>query len=752
MKSWLGILALGLLLATPSVAQAVCPVLDPIGDKTVTEGELLTFTATATDADAGETLTFSLINLIPAGAAIDPNTGEFTWTPTSNQGPGGYDVTVQVTDNATEPCAVSEIIHVTVNDAGGENQCPVLAAIGDKTVTEGQLLTFTATATDADGDPLTFSLINLIPAGAAIDPNTGVFTWTPTPDQGPGASDVTIQVSDNAATPCMDSEIIHVTVLDAGGENQCPVLTPIGNQTVTELSLLTFTAVATDPDAGQTLTFSLDPGFPTGAAIDPSTGVFTWTPTVDQGPGDHTVVVRVTDDADPTCSDFETITITVNDAGGENACPVLAAIGDKTVTEGQLLTFTATATDADGDPLTFSLINLIPAGAAIDPNTGVFTWTPTSDQGPGGSNVTIQVSDNAATPCVDSEIIFVTVLDAGGENIPPVVDAPDTQTVDEGQLLTFTVSATDADGDTVQLTVDDPPFGSTFVDHGNNTGTFTWTPSSDQSGNYTITFRGDDGNGGIDTDVTTVTVNDVDGGGDFETEAEMMGRYNSHRKYVCFRIHSDDSFDLRDVELGSLELVFGGSTLNAVGKQTHIGFDCDECFECEDGDDDCDDEDCEDAHIRVCFLNTSLRSFFDGDVLDGLGDSEIHGSLENGQTFTASLGGKHLSNPPGNGNDQGEDHADRGKKSLKLQVRPNPLNPKAEISFTLTQAGQVRIALYDLRGRLVKMIVNENRAAGDHVVSWDGSGESNRVASGVYFLKIQAAAQGEDMKRVTVLK
>jgi hypothetical protein len=53
----------------------------------VTEGQLLTFTATATDADAGQTLTFSLINLIPTGAAIDPSTGVFTWTPTLDQDP-----------------------------------------------------------------------------------------------------------------------------------------------------------------------------------------------------------------------------------------------------------------------------------------------------------------------------------------------------------------------------------------------------------------------------------------------------------------------------------------------------------------------------------------------------------------------------------------------------------------------------------------------------------------------------------------
>ena len=398
MKAWLGTLALGLLLVTPSVAQAECPVLAPIGDKTVTAGQLLTFTATATDADAGQTLTFSLINLVPAGAAIDANTGVFTWTPA--QGPAASDVTIQVADNATTPCLDSEIIHVTVHAA---NQCPVLAPIGDKTVTAGQLLTFTATATDADaGQTLTFSLINLVPAGAAIDANTGVFTWTPA--QGPAASDVTIQVADNATTPCLDSEIIHVTVHAA---NQCPVLAPIGDKTVTAGQLLTFTATATDADAGQTLTFSLINLVPAGAAIDANTGVFTWTPA--QGPAASDVTIQVADNATTPCLDSEIIHVTVHAA---NQCPVLAPIGDKTVTAGQLLTFTATATDADaGQTLTFSLINLVPAGAAIDANTGVFTWTPA--QGPAASDVTIQVADNATTPCLDSEIIHVTVLAAG---------------------------------------------------------------------------------------------------------------------------------------------------------------------------------------------------------------------------------------------------------------------------------------------------------------------------------------------------
>ena len=477
-------------------------------------------------------------------------------------------------------------------------------------------------------------------------------------------------------------------------------------------------------------------------------------------------------------------------------CPVLAPIGDKTVTEGQLLTFTATATDADaGQTLTFSLINLIPTGAAIDPSTGVFTWTPTPDQGPGASDVTIQVADNATTPCLDSEIIHVTVLDAGGENTPPVVEAPASFTVDEGQTLTFDVTATDADADSVHLTVDDPPFGSTFVDHGNNTGTFTWTPNSDQSGNYTVTFRGDDGNGGTDTDATAITVNDVGGGEDFETTAELIGALNPHRKFLCFRIRqSDAGFDLGHVDLSTLTLTYNGQSIDALAGKTHVGFDCDgdgdddgddaaaiallshghgngnghdngngrgngngqggrdqggddgddgDCEDCGDGGDDCDAE-----QLHACFSMSDIRHLVGSDNLrEGLNASEIHGTLSTGETFVATLGGKHLTELPGNGN-----HRGLQETPLKLKVHPNPLNPKADINFTLVDAGHVRIALYDLQGRLVKTILDENRNAGDHAVSWDGTSDrTGRVTSGVYFLRV-TAKQDEAMQRVTVLK
>src|SRR5204862_149850 len=139
--------------------------------------------------------------------------------------------------------------------------------------------------------------------------------------QGPGVFPITVRVTDNGTPePCSDFEAIEVTVNAVAG-NQCPVLAPIGSKTVTQLSLLTFTATATDPDVGQTLTFSLDAGAPTGAAIDATTGVFTWTPTAAQGPGVFPITVQVTDNGTPEpCTDLEMIEITVNAAGGGNQC------------------------------------------------------------------------------------------------------------------------------------------------------------------------------------------------------------------------------------------------------------------------------------------------------------------------------------------------------------------------------------------------------------------------------------------------
>jgi hypothetical protein len=89
---------------------------------------------------------------------------------------------------------------------------------------------------------------------------------------------------------------------DDPSSNTAPVLAPIADQAVNEGSTAGFTASATDPDAGQTLTYSLI-GAPAGASIHPATGVFSWTPTDDDPTGTpsdaYTFTVRVTDSGSP---------------------------------------------------------------------------------------------------------------------------------------------------------------------------------------------------------------------------------------------------------------------------------------------------------------------------------------------------------------------------------------------------------------------------------------------------------------------
>ena len=117
-------------------------------------------------------------------------------------------------------------------------------------------------------------------------------------------------------------------------------------------------------------------GAPDGAAIDPSTGVFTWTPTSQQAEQSFTFDVCVSDGALESCTP---ITLTVT---RENLPPNLYPIDDATIPEMVLYNFTAEAYDEPGSTLTFSLDEGAPAGAAVDPATGEFTWTPTEAQGP----------------------------------------------------------------------------------------------------------------------------------------------------------------------------------------------------------------------------------------------------------------------------------------------------------------------------------------------------------------------------------
>ncbi len=161
---------------------------------------------------------------------------------------------------------------------------------GSAGVEIGEAVSFTLIGDDPDNLPeqtLTYSMSGQIPAGAALDPVTGAFAWTP---DGLGTHNVTFIVTDDGTPPKSASVGLSMTVNE---ERFPPSLTVPATQRVAELTELTFTVGASDPDAGDTVTLGNGP-LPTGASFDPSSGTFTWTPTAEQA-GLHTVTFTATD-------------------------------------------------------------------------------------------------------------------------------------------------------------------------------------------------------------------------------------------------------------------------------------------------------------------------------------------------------------------------------------------------------------------------------------------------------------------------
>lgn len=174
---------------------------------------------------------------------------------------------------------------------------------------------------------------------------------------------------------------------------------------------VSFAVSATDSDLPiQPLTFTLEPGAPSRATIDPATGAFSWTPSEEQGPSTNTITVRVTDTSSPPLTATRSFTVVVREV---NRPPVLDPIGPQTVVAGQLLRFTITAQDLDrpANELTYSLEPGAPAGATIDAQTGLFSWTPGPVAAGTTNSITVKLTDNGS-PALSHTAVFPVVVTA----------------------------------------------------------------------------------------------------------------------------------------------------------------------------------------------------------------------------------------------------------------------------------------------------------------------------------------------------
>jgi hypothetical protein len=92
------------------------------------------------------------------------------------------------------------------------------------------------------------------------------------------------------------------------------------------------------------------------------------------------------------------------------------------------------------------------------------------------------------------------------------------------------------------------------------------------------------------------------------------------------------------------------------------------------------------------------------------------------------------------------------RRQPALAVAPNPFNPRTVVSFELSEAGEVAVAVHDVQGRLVRRLAAGRYGSGRHELVWDGRDERGRAAgAGVYLVRL-SAPQGDAATRVVIIK
>ncbi|HIF9229710.1 TPA: tandem-95 repeat protein, partial [Photobacterium damselae] len=480
---------------TITVTVNVTPVNDaPVGENVTTETQeetAVTGQLTATDAD-GDNLTFKpgsdptngQVTVNPDGSwEYVPNTdfnGEDSFTVVVDDGNGGTD-TITVTVNVTP-----------VNDAPvGED---VTTETQEETAVTGQL-----TATDADGDNLTFKPGTNPENGSVTINADGSWEYVPNPDFN-GEDSFTVVVDDGNGGTDTITVTVNVTPV-----NDAPVGENVSAETP-EDTAVTGQLTATDVD-GDNLTFKPGTNPENGQVTVNADGSWEYVPNTDfNGEDSFTVVV---DDGN---GGTDTITVTVN-VTPVNDAPVgedvSAETQEETAVTGQL-----TATDADGDNLTFKPGTNPENGSVTINADGSWEYVPNTDFN-GEDSFTVVVDDgNGGT-----DTITVTV------NVTPVNDAPVGEDVSaetqEETAVTGQLTATDVDGDNLTFKPgSDPTNGSVTV---NPDGSWEYVPNTDFNGEDSFTVLVDDGNGGTDTITVTVNVtpvNDAPVGEDVTAETQ----------------------------------------------------------------------------------------------------------------------------------------------------------------------------------------------------------------------------------------
>ncbi|NGZ05238.1 MAG: tandem-95 repeat protein, partial [Magnetococcales bacterium] len=435
------------------------------------------YTASASDPDVGDSLTFTLGGTDAGAFSIDESTGEVRLLASADyESKPSYAIDVIVTDSGglTDTQAVS--IAVTDVNETPANQAPTITSPVSGSVVENDpetTVVYTASASDPDvGDSLTFSLGGEDAGAFSIDESTGEVRLLASADYETKPSyAIDVIVTDSGGLT--DTQAVSITVTDVNETpaNQAPTVTSPVSGSVAENdpeTTVVYTASASDPDVGDSLTFTLG-GTDAGAfLIDESTGeVRLLAPADYETKPSYAIEVIVTDGGGLTDTQAVSITVTdVNETPGNQAPTVTSPVSGSVAENDPVTTvvYTASASDPNvGDSLTFSLGGDDAGAFSIDESTGEVRLLASADyetkpsyaievivtDGGGLTDtqaVSITVTDVNETPANQAPTIISSVSGSVAENAPIATVVYDASATDPnaGDPLTFTLGGPDA--------------------------------------------------------------------------------------------------------------------------------------------------------------------------------------------------------------------------------------------------------------------------------------------------------------------
>jgi hypothetical protein len=333
---------------------------------------------------------------------------------------------------AVAPC----VVYADVAVAAGE---PTISGTPSSSAVVGVSYSFQPTASDPNGDRLTFSITNK-PGWANFSSSSGRLSGTP--NRATTWSNITIKVSDGKTKVSLQPFSIKAAVANAA-----PTISGTPVTSVAAGKAYSFQPTAADAD-GNMLGFSIQ-NRPSWATFSTATGSLSGTPT-SANVGTYANIVISVSDGKATTS-LTAFSLAVTQAA--NTAPTISGSPVTAVTAGSSYKFRPTAADANGDVLAFSIANR-PAWASFNTATGELSGTPTVASVGNFSNITISVSDGKATVSLPAFAINVAQTASGTATLswtPPTQNTDSTTLTNLAGYRIYYGTSSTALNQTVQI-------------------------------------------------------------------------------------------------------------------------------------------------------------------------------------------------------------------------------------------------------------------------------------------------------------